>query len=872
MIKLQIISTLLLPIFLITYSYAIYEDQIGKFDWKRSFIGKIKHARFDNKRLIVTTYENIVASLSLKNDQIVWRQIMENPQEHKPHFLSVDKDIITTVSGTKNKHYVRGWDSPTGSLLWEWPLILERTTDSFWMLKGDLLIHIIPIPGAYVEVTHYNVKTGDVIKTRKISEIGISSSNRCTTANSFFVCVSNGQIFWFDVVNENAKTYSYSIRELTGESDSGNLNLIEFDYNKPAVLLLRNNKANIIEIDDSLRILPYDLLSNAVCVENLVFQLEANLDNPEKLIRVKTVNLLTGQQELIEVDYPLGLGGPYIVAGQCRGLSCELLLSSTDNALTLVRLPEGKIAWTREEALSNIVAVEFFELPVSELDASIENEFATSSNDIISMFSHRISTQTKQLYNLLLGGQLLGNSGLVRDDFGLHRIIVVATAVGKLFGIDTITGSIVWTYRLPNVKAFNVTTMMLLVQRTARYSPLPAQCMLLAEDSNTKAGIMFIFDPISGVSTRGIERLTFQIKQALLLPHEDDNHVKPVVVIAADNSVYVYPNDGKKIVQKHATTTYVYAIDKTLIRGYRLKKDLSLMQVWDVNLGPRQLVAVSTRPMSERVHSQGRVLHDRSVHYKYVNPNLIALATLSDDPVHKHVLSVFLIDGITGFVVYSTSHKRAKGPVHLVHSENWLVYTFFNEKFRRNEIVAAEMYEGPSQSNSTVFSSFGISQLPHIETQSYILPVNPVSMTVTLTERGITNKFLLVGMSFGSVVEIPWMLLQPRFADMPCGPEESCIPYMPEIPLPAEATINYNQTMGKIKKVEVAPAKLESTSHVLVHGLDMFYTRVAPSKTFDLLKEDFDHRLIVLVLLGLVIASYVTKYLASKKALRQAWK
>lgn len=53
---------------------------------------------------------------------------------------------------------------------------------------------------------------------------------------------------------------------------------------------------------------------------------------------------------------------------------------------------------------------------------------------------------------------------------------------------------------------------------------------------------------------------------------------------------------------------------------------------------------------------------------------------------------------------------------------------------------------------------------------------------------------------------------------------------------------------------------------------DLFYTRVAPSKTFDLLKEDFDPFLISMVLIGLLLASYTSKRLASRKALKQAWK
>lgn len=41
---------------------------------------------------------------------------------------------------------------------------------------------------------------------------------------------------------------------------------------------------------------------------------------------------------------------------------------------TLV-LCTGRVLWSREEALANVVAVEFVELPVSDLDAAIESEF-----------------------------------------------------------------------------------------------------------------------------------------------------------------------------------------------------------------------------------------------------------------------------------------------------------------------------------------------------------------------------------------------------------------------------------------------------------------------------------------------------------------
>lgn len=121
---------------------------------------------------------------------------------------------------------------------------------------------------------------------------------------------------------------------------------------------------------------------------------------------------------------------------------------------------------------------------------------------------------------------------------------------------------------------------------------------------------------------------------------------------------------------------------------------------------------------------------------------------------------------------------------------------------------------------------------------------------------------------------MPWMLLDPRRPMV--GPntprEEGVIPYIPELPIASENIINYNLTVANIKSIYTAPSGLESTCLVVACGLDIFVTRVAPSKTFDLLKDDFDYFLITVVLVGLTTASGIVKHLASRKALKQAWK
>lgn len=49
-------------------------------------------------------------------------------------------------------------------------------------------------------------------------------------------------------------------------------------------------------------------------------------------------------------------------------------------------------------------------------------------------------------------------------------------------------------------------------------------------------------------------------------------------------------------------------------------------------------------------------------------------------------MNVHLIDVVSGGVVTTITHRRVKEPVSIVHSENWLVYTYYNDKLRRNEL------------------------------------------------------------------------------------------------------------------------------------------------------------------------------------------
>lgn len=850
----------------------LYEDQVGKFDWKQSYVGELKFVEFDSvKRIIVGTEENVLASLQLKNGQIVWRHVLENG--HKLDLLNLDKEVVT-ISGDGNMFYVRGWDINYGIMNFEWTVYVDKPF-SKWLLNNDKLIHIVPVLNSHLEVTTYQYNTGhNNGATSKIAANWITNLNKCALAGSYWCCITgdsiDGDLIYMDVTRPQ-QVFKKRLGSLIG-STTGSIDIKSLHHKENALMLTRNNMRRKLVLGEEAQILPYGFDNDFISIQNGDDNLLVEYTKGKQLRTIHVENNTDDSINIEEntfVDIPLRP-----IAGICRGQACRYVLKGADNSISLMQ-NTGKILWKREEALSNILTVKFIELPVSEMDASIEHEF-TLTGDVFGMLFRRISSQLRQITTFLSGQQMVSDErNLIRDDFGFHKVIIVVSKIGKLYAIDSLTGNIIWEKYLTNLRPFKQLDkehFVLFEQRNARYHPLTGVCTLLGKQESGN-GFVYTFDPITGKEEHSLQ-LDFIVKQSMLMHVEDSDHLKGIVLISNKDNAFFYPTHCSKGLKQNL---YMYTIDpdgEGNLQGYAVAMgELKATRTWSINLdASTKIVALSMKPSVEKVHSQGRVLSDRSVLYKYVNPNLLAVATLSQDPMHKHVLSIYLIDGITGLVVYSVNHKRAKGPIKLVHSENWIVYSYVNEKFRRTEIASVELYEGHTQSNSTAFSSFALSQLPQAETQAYILPVNPQLMTTTLTERGITNKHLLLALSNGNVAELPWAIIEPRGTQLSAGPEEGFIPYVPELPIPPETYINYNQTLERINGIYVSPARLESTSLVLVYGLDIFYTRVAPSKTFDVLKEDFDHWLIVTVLSGLIVASYITKQLASRKALKQAWK
>jgi len=258
---------------------------------------------------------------------------------------------------------------------------------------------------------------------------------------------------------------------------------------------------------------------------------------------------------------------------------------------------------------------------------------------------------------------------------------------------------------------------------------------------------------------------------------------------------------------------------------------------------------------------------------------------------------VLLVDGASGPVHHTAKHSGCEGPVSLLLGENWLLYEYWSKPLMQHQISISEFYTNSTVSDdllslvlsgpidysqrANMFDSFaaGTSDL-YALSQSYAFGAAVAAMGLTHTAMGITPKNVLIATSAGQLALYDKRLLDPR-RPLVANPqkmsqadrEEGLVPYMPSLgginPL---TVISHRHAIKRPRAIVTAPTTLESTSLVIVLGLDLFLTRVAPAKEFDRLNEDFNFVALVGATVFLIVATVGSGWFSNRKELARAWK
>jgi len=965
----KVVWSIVIHLLFLCFTNALYEDQVGKFDWKQQFIGKVEDVEFDNHKSLsgyayMKTDKNVLARVKLENGVIHNRKIFSKNDGHV-NSISLTNDGVLTVTDTG---LVRVWGTKLNELRLEINLkddltsslkegfkVLHSTIMHQHYTKGDLLV-VLTNKGIFTTAINRNKATNFVSATEKDSSTDISSKYQ------LLVDSNNHEIFHVSELNAKLVVSVYESSDLQlkhrhevpllqhesldkvvllesgtliiGGMDSLrlldiksgyvtsnvklssigiNANILKLVTSKSSELSAHGTKFAVwrddneistvlLQDDGSLKEVwsnkfdeIIDVQVHNVASEKYIFV--SSVKNGKKLL-ITPADFKKGEvKKNLRITYNMPASTAKVAhvriemfLRRSTPVGFRALVQFKDDSMMLVENP-NRVLWVREESLSSIQQVKMIDLPV--VGNELSDEKGNKAN-VVDMFVKRVTTQYNQLKsymdNYMKELNRIPNKNnkksrfakydeVVRDEFSFDKIIFVVTNSATVYGLDSKSGDIVWRKYIPSLHDRKVHIM---VQRASNHYPNPPLVTVVGLKKDHHPAVVS-FQPINGKYTDHSDEfssLKSSVMQAVLLPSLDDTFMRPILLVLENNEVSLFPRDTSTEVMSSNQQLYVYNVNKNtgVVTGFKIdtENEVKTELAWNFKVPEsHKIIACSSKFQNEKVNSMGRPLADRSVIYKYLNPNLAAIVSQStDNSIDKSNILLHVIDTVTGEVIYSQVHAKCSGPVQIVNTENWIMYSYRNLKQRRNEISSLEFYEGHTQVNSTEFSSFQQRLTPTVMQQSYIFHHNIDAMQVTRTERGITTRQLIFALRNGQLYSITRKFFDPRRPLHP-GPsdrEEGLIPYQPQIPVVPEWMLSYNQTISNVHSVYTAPTALESTSLVFATGLDLFFTRTQPSKQFDVLKDDFDHLLISSVVIGMFVCVFIIKRFAQMKQLQKAWR
>lgn len=222
---------------------------------RQQYIGKSVYSHLDIispvKKVIVATNQNVVAALSLKSGDILWRQILEQGKEGTIQLLYVDNEIVT-VSGTRSP-VVRGWDLENGHALFEWPMgPVSVQTFPRWAVIEDMLV-LLQFPHGEAVAQWFNLRTGAAVANKRLP-LDVLDPSQCVTQAVQVVCLEPDGLLTV-VTPGNAgdlNVRSKSITDQVGDVKTSKLEAIEGKL--PLVSVESADRKWIVEIEPEIKV------------------------------------------------------------------------------------------------------------------------------------------------------------------------------------------------------------------------------------------------------------------------------------------------------------------------------------------------------------------------------------------------------------------------------------------------------------------------------------------------------------------------------------------------------------------------------------------------------------------------------------------
>ncbi|PSR91789.1 ER membrane protein complex subunit 1 like [Actinidia chinensis var. chinensis] len=964
--------------------FSIYQDQVGLMDWHQQYIGKVKHAVFHTqkagrKRVVVSTEENVIASLDLRSGKIFWRHVLGADDAVDEIDIALGKYVITLSS---EGSILRAWNLPDGQMVWETFLSGSSPSKSILFvpanLRGDKDNPILVYGNGCLHAV--SSIDGEVVWNKELTVEGIDVQELIHPLGSDVIyAVGFGGLYQFDSCQLNAKNgellrhekaefpggFSGEISSVSSDtfvaSDAAHSILVLISVRDGAINFQQTYISDLVQDFSGTAVLLPSKLTGIFSIKIDGFVVFVKVIDEGKLELVDKIDhgaavsdalpISEGQQafaliqhegnkiqltvktghdwdddlvkEGIKMDCERGLVHKVFINNYIRrdmSHGFRALIVMEDHSLLLVQ--QGEIVWSREDGLASIIDVTTSELPVEKHGVSVakveQNLFEWLKGHVLKIKGTLMLASPDEVAEIQrIRLKSSEKSKMTRDHNGFRKLLIVLTRAGKLFALHTGDGRVVWSlllnplreseecsspiglkiyqWQVPHHHAMDENPSVLVVGRCAHGLDAP--------------GVLSVVDAYTGKEINSLGAV-HSIVEVIPLPFTDSTEQRLHLLIDANQRAHLFPktHEAISIIQREFANIYWYSVeaDNGIIRGHVLKDNCILevsdeycfntRDLWSIVFPSEseKIIATVTRKSNEAVHTQAKVMAEQDVMYKYVSKNLLFVANVLPKGIGKigsvtpeeSWLVVYLIDTVTGRILHRMTHHGSQGPVHAVLSENWVVYHYFNLKAHRYEMSVIEIYDQSRADNKDIWklvlgkhnltSPISSYSRPEVitKTQSYFFTHTVKTIAVTSTAKGITSKQLLIGTIGDQVLALDKRFLDPRRTVNPSQveKEEGIIPLTDSLPIMPQSYVTHILKVEGLRGIVTVPAKLESTALVFTYGVDLFFTRIAPSRTYDSLTEDFSYALLLITIVALLAAIFVTWVWSERKELQEKWR
>ncbi|XP_062231040.1 uncharacterized protein LOC133928637 [Phragmites australis] len=885
--------------------------------------------------LTLSSGGTILRAWNLPDGQMIWETNLETSTPSKPqlHVLpnnKMAKDNLVLVSAGR---WIYAVSSIDGAISWGKEFSLDGLEIKQVLQSPEKdTVYAVGIAGSSkLALYHLNAKTGEIVKDIQESLPDGLCGETVLGSDNVLVALDNTRsgLFLIEFKGERISYNKVHVSDLVQEL-SGTFKLLSLMSNgvialqaSSSVSLLKLRGTNGLEVvqrfdqpaavSDALTITEND---GAIAVvqhvdSQIEFIVKFTSDVNSEVIREKVnIDQHRGNVEKVFLNN-------YVRTDRSHGFRALVVME--DHSLLLIQ--QGEVVWSREDGLASIVDVTTSELPVEKDGVSVadveHNLFEWLKGHLLKLKGTLMLANADEIAAIqALRLKSSEKNKMTRDHNGFRKLLIVLTKAGKVIALHTGDGRIIWSNLLPSLRASRSSGMPSALRiyqwQVPHHSVMRENPSILVVGKSgaesSAPGVFSILDSYSGELNS--MKLDHSVVQIMPLALKDSSEQRLHLIVDSNSHAHLYPRsrDALTVFHHEMSNLYLYSVDiqRNVIQGYSLQKscDLNLgdeycfstKELWSIIFpSDAERIAISeTRKMNEVVHTQAKIIGDHDVMYKYLSKNLVFVATVSPKAAgeigsalpEEASLVAYLIDAVTGRILHRVTHHGAQGPVHAVVSENWVVYHYFNLRAHRFEMAVIEIYDQSRADNKDVMklilgkhnlsapiTSYARPEVV-VKSQSYFFTHSVKAMAVTQTAKGITSKQLLIGTIGDQVLALDKRYLDPRRSVNPTQQEkeEGIIPLTDSLPIIPQSFVTHSHQVEALRGIVSIPAKLESTTLVFTYGVDLFYTQLAPSRTYDSLTDEFSYALLLITIAVLVAAIIVTWIWSEKKELRDKWR